>query len=331
MPRQPRLDAPGLLHHVISRGIDRRTIFHDKADYDDFLSRLETALAKSPNQILAWALMPNHFHLLVRSGAGGLSRFMRRLMSGYALAFNARHKRSGYLFQNRYKSFVCDEEAYLLELVRYIHLNPLRGRLVVSVAALGRFPYSGHSALLGAVLRPWQETQEVLSHFGSRSRYEKFIEEGKDQRRRPDLMGGGLKRSLGGMAAALQARRESDRQAYDERVLGNGDFVTQVLKQAEAAQNQKAALKRKGIDLRAAAKRVAKEAGLSEKQLFRRGRTAQVSQAKALLIYLGIEYLERTAKEMAGLTRMTVAAASKARERGESLFEKSRVQHWLVD
>ena len=111
MPRQARIHTPGLLHHVISRGLNRGLIFKSVEDYLDILERIGPCLEKSPNQILAWALMPNHFHLLVRSGTGGITSFMRRLMSGYANAFNARHKRSGYLFQNRYKSIVCEESA----------------------------------------------------------------------------------------------------------------------------------------------------------------------------------------------------------------------------
>ncbi len=111
MPRQARIDSPGLLHHIISRGIERREIFKSLYDYQDFLNRIETCIQKSPNQILAWALMPNHFHLLIRTGIGGMTRFMRRLLSGYAISFNTRHKRVGYLFQNRYKSIVCEEDA----------------------------------------------------------------------------------------------------------------------------------------------------------------------------------------------------------------------------
>lgn len=128
-PGQARLDAPGLLHHIMARGIERRAIFLDKIDYAGFLQRLEISLGKSPNQVLAWALMPNHFHLLIRSGSGGVPALMRRLMTGYAAAFNHRHRRAGPLFQNRYKSIICEEEPYLLELVRCIPLNPLRAGL----------------------------------------------------------------------------------------------------------------------------------------------------------------------------------------------------------
>lgn len=320
MPRQARLDAPGLFHHVIARGLERRVIFTGKSDYEDFLSRVETSLEKSPNQILAWALMPNHFHFLIRTGSGGLSRFMRRLMSGYAVAFNARHKRSGYLFQNRFKSIVCQQDPYFTELVRYIHLNPLRAGVVKTLSELDQYPYCGHSALLGRISRPWQATGSVLDCFGSRGRYRRFMEEGKDQGRRPELVGGGLLRSLGGVQAVMQARREGDRQQGDSRVLGEGDFVTQVLKDTEANLKAKNTLRREGKDLRTMALAVAKKAGIPERALFSRGRTAEVSRAKSALIYLGVEYFGRTVKGMSEATRMSPAAASKARERGEQLL-----------
>lgn len=320
MPRQARLDAPGLFHHVIARGLERRVIFTGKADYEDFLSRVETSLERSPNQLLAWALMPNHFHFLIRTGSGGLSRFMRRLMSGYAVAFNGRHKRSGYLFQNRFKSIVCQQDPYFTELVRYIHLNPLRAGVVKTLSELDQYPYCGHSALMGKISRPWQATGSVLDRFGSRRRYWRFMEEGKNQGRRPELVGGGLLRSLGSVQAVMHTRREGDLQQSDSRVLGNGNFVTQVLKGTEAKLKAQNTLRREGKDLRTMALAVAKKAGIPERSLFSRGRTAEVSRAKSALIYLGVEYFGRTVKSMGEATRISPAAASKARERGEQLL-----------
>ena len=149
MPRKARLDAPGVLHHIIVRGIERRKIFRDDSDRDDFLKRLGGILRKSQTPCFAWALMPNHFHLLLRTGLTPLSNVMRRLLTGYAVTFNLRHRRSGHLFQNRYKSIVCQEEAYLLELVRYIHLNPMRAKLVADLNALDRYRFCGHGPLMG--------------------------------------------------------------------------------------------------------------------------------------------------------------------------------------
>uniref|UniRef100_UPI000479D4A4 transposase n=1 Tax=Citrifermentans bremense TaxID=60035 RepID=UPI000479D4A4 len=122
MPRAARIDIEGLLQHVIARGIEKRDIFYDDKDRRAFLDRLSPMLLKTKTQCLAWSLMSNHFHILLRPTQGKLSELMRRLLTGYAVSFNLRHHRSGHLFQNRYKSIVCDEDAYLLELVRYIHL-----------------------------------------------------------------------------------------------------------------------------------------------------------------------------------------------------------------
>jgi len=123
MPRKARLDAPGALHHIVVRGIERRKIFRDDSDRDDFLERLSAILGESRTSCYAWALMPNHFPLLLKTGQTPISTLMRRLLTGYAVSFNLRHRRSGNLFQNRYKSILCREDAYLLELVRYIHVK----------------------------------------------------------------------------------------------------------------------------------------------------------------------------------------------------------------
>jgi REP-associated tyrosine transposase len=101
MPRQARLDAPGVLHHVMVRGIERTTLFRDDADRNDFVARLAALAEAGALTIYAWALLPNHAHLLVRTGTRPLPRSMRSLLTGYAGAFNRRHKRVGHLFQNR--------------------------------------------------------------------------------------------------------------------------------------------------------------------------------------------------------------------------------------
>ncbi len=128
MPRSARLDAPGVLNHVIIRGIERREIFRDNKDKDNFLDRLEALLPETQTTCYAWALLSNHAHFLFRTEGSPLSTLMRKLLTGYAVSFNHRHKRHGQLFQNRYKSIICQEDAYLKELVRYIHLNPLRAK-----------------------------------------------------------------------------------------------------------------------------------------------------------------------------------------------------------
>ena len=206
MPRQSRIDAFGALHHVIVRGIARQAIFLDDTDRDRFIDRLGNVLNDTDTSCLAWALIPNHFHLLLKTGTTPLSTVMRRLLTGHAIEFNRRHKRWGHLFQNRYRSILCQEETYLLELVRYIHLNPLRAGLVERLEMLERYKYAGHSALMGHWINDWQDIDSVLRRFGeryadARREYSKFVEMGANLGKKPELTGGGLIRSAGGWAA----------------------------------------------------------------------------------------------------------------------------------
>ena len=189
-------------------------------------------------RVLAWALLPNHFHLLARSGPAGLSKLMQRLLGGYAGAFNRRHGRYGHLLQNRFKSILVEEEAYLLELVRYLHLNPVRAGLVGTVDELDRYAWTGHSRLMGRVTDGWQDVDGVLAHFGrrigaARQAYRQFVWEGWNHGRRPELQGGGIRRSQAGWQRLAAVHRGRERWAFDERVLGCGEFVEAVLAEHE--------------------------------------------------------------------------------------------------
>ena len=166
MPRQSRIDTEGALHHIIARGIERRKIFDDDQDRYGFLDNLGLILEQTKTQCYAWSLIPNHFHLLLKTGQVPIATVMRRLLTGHAIRYNRRHKRHGQLFQNRYKSILCQEDSYLLELVRYIHLNPLRAKLVLNVEQLDHYPFSGHGIIMGKNDHPWQSSQEVLRYFG---------------------------------------------------------------------------------------------------------------------------------------------------------------------
>jgi len=208
------------------RGIEKRDIFFDDKDRSQFLERLSHLLVESGTDCLAWVLMSNHFHLLLRPTKSKLSTTMRRLLTGYAVVFNLRHKRTGHLFQNRYKSILCDEDSYLLELVAYIHLNPYRGQLVKTVAELEHYKWSGHRGIMGHEALYGHTVGEVLAFFGSDSRtaqakYLQFVEERANLGRRDELVGGGLKRYL-------LLSGSTEHQAWDDRVLGSGEFVEQL-------------------------------------------------------------------------------------------------------
>jgi len=231
MPRQGRLDYTGALHHVVTRGVARGKIFSDARDYKEFIARFEYAVTATKTKCYAWSLLPNHIHLLLVTGSVSLSRFMQPLLTGYAIYFNHRHHRPGHLFQNRYKSILCEEEPYLLELVRYIHLNPLRAGLVEGLKALERYPWCGHGIVTGARKGEWQDTDFILEQFGrkisaARSAYEVFVQEGLKLGRREELQGGGLVRSAGGVVDLVRSIRGGERVRGDERILGGSDFVS---------------------------------------------------------------------------------------------------------
>ena len=238
MPRQARLDSPGTLHHVMVRGIEKRPIVNDETDRKDFVRRLGAVAEETQTPIYAWALMSNHVHILLCSGALGLAKFMRRLLTGYAVSYNLRHRRHGHVFQNRYKSIVCDGDNYFTELVRYIHLNPLRVELVKDLKELENYPYCGHGTILGTPARQWQDCESVLTQFGTRTSeakraYWKFVAEGVVLGRRPELVGGGLTRSGGEWFAVRSQRSRGPRELFDERILESGEFVEHVLRDAD--------------------------------------------------------------------------------------------------
>mgnify|MGYP000712372179 CR=1 FL=1 len=180
MPRKARIDAPGAVHHIMARGIERRKIFRNDDDRNEFLERLEFILSETHTPCYAWALIPNHFHLLLKTGSVPIATVMRRLLSGYAQSFNRRYRRHGHLFQNRYKSILCQEDTYLLELVRYIHLNPLRARVVPDLRRLNMYPFCGHGVLLGKRKNEFQDIKTVLIQFGptmetARAKYRAYV------------------------------------------------------------------------------------------------------------------------------------------------------------
>jgi len=238
MPRSARLDASGTLHHVIIRGIERRRIVDDDHDRHAFVDRMGELSSSLITHIYAWALMTNHAHILLRSGTAGISAYMRRLLTGYAVNYNRRHRRYGHLFQNRYKSIVCEEEIYFKELVRYIHLNPLRAGLVNTLPKLDWYRWCGHALVLGRRRNSWYAREDVLRWFGkaekeSARNYRNFVKSGIELGSQPHLVGGGLIRSAGGWFEVKALRRIGDRQASDERILGDGSFVERVTQEME--------------------------------------------------------------------------------------------------
>jgi putative transposase len=317
MPRRARLDAPGTLHHVIIRGIEKRRIVDDRWDRRNFVSRLGQVASDTETDVYAWALMTNHAHILLRSSQQGLSRFMRRFLTGYAITYNLRHKRHGHLFQNRYKSIVCDEDAYFRELVRYIHLNPLRAKVVKNMSELDKYDWSGHSALMGKLKHEWQDRDYVLSWFGqkegeARRAYRKYVEEGVEEGRRPELVGGGLVRSLGGWSQVLSLRRENERVLADERILGTGDFVQKVVSEAD----ERTKYQLKDNERREKAKQLieqtCKKEDVNPTELRMGSRRGHIARVRGEIAYQLVERYGFPLAEVARQLGVTTSAISKA-------------------
>lgn len=127
---------------MVARGIEGREIFRDKKEREEFLRWLSEELIKGKGQLFAWSLISNHFHLLLRPRGMPLATMMRCLLTGYAVWYNRRHARNGHLFQNRNKSIVVEEDSYFLELVRPIHLNPVRAGMLGQLSELDRLPHT---------------------------------------------------------------------------------------------------------------------------------------------------------------------------------------------
>ena len=325
MPRAARIDYPGLLQHVIIRGNERRKIFRDDWDQHSFVKRFSALLEKTDIACLAWALLDNHAHFLLRTGRTSLARFMRRLLTGHATTFNLRHGRSGHLFQNRFKSIVCDEETYLLELVRYIHLNPLRAGAVCDLDALDHYRWCGHGVLLGTHEFGGQVTEEVLLRFSSRlsfarRRYRQFVTDGAAQGSREEWGEGGLRRS------SWRTKEEDSEAIFDQRVLGSADFVEQVLQDSETAQMIPA------LPIGELIQRVAQAFDLSPESLGLRKRSRPVVKARSVLCYFAVREMGISGEKVGRKLNISRAGVSYAADRGEALLaEDPKLRERIVN
>lgn len=324
MPRQARIDSPGALHHIIARGIEHGKIFRDDKDREFFITRLGELVAETRTQCFAWALIPNHFHLLLKTGNEPIAAFMRRLLTGYAVVHNRRHRRSGHLFQNRYKSILCQEDAYLKELVRYIHLNPLRAGLVRDMAAMDRHPFSGHSFLMGKRKNSWQSVNEVLAFFGknrqdARNQYRQFLEKGLEKGRQPNLVGGGLVRSAGGWSAVQSLRKAGMFQKSDERILGDGDFVETVLNNAKETLNTRYVLAGKGIAFEDVLAAVSELLSIDHRELLGPSKERNMVKARGLICYWGVRELGMSMTDVANRLKIAVPTVSVAVKKGRRI------------
>lgn len=322
MPRQARLDIPGALHHIMVRGINKTAIFRDDQERIQFLDRMGRNIVAAECSIYAWVLMDNHVHLLFRSGKQGISSVMRRLLTWYAQYYNRRHRRTGHLFENRYKSILCDEDAYLLALVRYIHLNPVRAGIVSSFAELDRYPWSGHRAMIGKAKYLWMDTDYVLAQFG-RSRaecgqaYRQFVREGFHMGRQPELSGGQLPRSSGRWSQVLSQRRKGGNEEFDQRILGGIDFIHAILEEADERQQRQMRVRRNHRNLVDFIEEECRKRRISLNELRHGSRRSAISRARAEIAHRCKEEVGVSAAEIARHLGVNTSSITRAIERME--------------
>ena len=310
MPRGPRLDVADALYHVIARGVERRPIFRDDQDRRDFLRRLAVLSGEEEVRVFAFALMDNHFHLVVQRGQRPLGSLMRRLLTGYSGTFNRRHRRVGHLFQNRYQAVLCDANAYLLALVRYVHLNPVRAGVVADPL---RYAWTSHAAYMRPHTPEWLETRTVLGMLGSRRAYRKFIADGVGQGRRPELSGVAA-------ATAQHQQREGPQLWLGNQVLGTEQFARRLLRAARRREAEQEMEGGRAADLPELAEQTARRCGIAVELLRGRGRARAVSRARRALIDEAVRRRGVRPVELSrylGISTAAVAQCLRALERQE--------------
>lgn len=323
MPRQPRIDIPGVLYHAITRGIEQREIFYDSKDKKEFLRRLGGLIDGCKVVCYAWALIPNHIHLLLSPTKTPLHTFMHRLLTGYAVYFNHRHKRCGHLFQNRYRSILCQKEVYFQQLVRYIHRNPLHAGLVTTLAELDRYPWCGHAGLMGTISCPWQAIDETLGHFGrkpgpARMAYLKYMSEDGEEGQN-DLTGGGLVRSASGWEGVRRSQGTGGDWRGDERILGDGDFVEKIKKKTARQEAPRERSRKEVRRFENVLDHVSARTGVTRERLGQRCRGNKEAEARAVVAYLCRCELRMSVTEIGNRMGISQPAAGRMIRRGEKL------------
>ncbi|MGH7888113.1 MAG: REP-associated tyrosine transposase, partial [Candidatus Binatia bacterium] len=254
MARRPRLFAPGLLYHVIVRGNQRRKTFLNDGDYQAYLERLGRYRRKYGHTVHAYCLMPNHVHLLIESAQQPLAKFMQGLQQSYSQYFNLRHHKTGHVFQGRYKAIVCQKDEYLLQLIRYIHLNPVRAGMVNEPE---QFFYSGHRAYVEGEATEVIDPRKALGLMGGRARYRAFIRDGMKQ-----------------------GHKEEYYEVMDQRFLGAEGFGEKLQDQQEEPR----AKKRRPLDK--AVEELADAVGIEPAELKSADRSWAVSKARTMIGYV---------------------------------------------
>jgi REP-associated tyrosine transposase len=314
MARPLRITFPGACYHVTARGNARQRIYRDERDRETFLGRLAVVVGRYGLKLHAYVLMRNHYHLLLETPEGNLARAMRQLNGVYTQDFNRRHGRVGHMLQGRYKAILVDKESYLLELSRYIHLNPVRVR---EVAEAARFRWSSAAAYVGRGRAPeWLRIDEVLGHFGRRRRtaqraYARFLSAGmgaEEQRPWGQVVGQTL---LGGERWVERMRRRVGK--------GNEELEVPATRQL---------VRRPALSV--VFTQVSRRAGVRREEI-ERPTPGRVNVARLAAVQVAWERCGVTQREIGAACGVTPFAVSKMLQRAEALKATDRKFRGLID
>jgi REP element-mobilizing transposase RayT len=287
----------------MSRVIDGRDMFLDDRDRCHFLSLLERYLPECGCLCYAWALMRNHFHLLLQPLGDELCVVMGRLNTAFAQYFNLRYARCGYVYQNRYKSVVTQGLAHLHELIRYIHLNPIRAGVVENLDALAGFAWTGHRAMLGLCEVPWQATAKALQHFGPSD----------DAARRAylDFLAEGLEKELSGWRFDECYGTDGEEMLKDDRVIGDAAFVQAAIERVEKIKLLRSKSRNSRPSLEQIFQTCCARAGISVTVALSRGRQDVRSLTRGRFCFEASWVHGYTVREIGHFLRMTPGCVSR--------------------
>jgi len=322
MSRNRRLDYPNALHHILARGVNKNIIFNESKDYLYFTKKLGDLLKETGTECFAWALMPNHIHLLLKRTKTSISKTIHRLLTSYATYYNHKYNRVGHLFQNRFKSILCQSDNYFLTLIKYIHLNPLKANIVRNVKELEFFPWCGHQVLTGNKYLEWQNTSEVLQAFDTDEKiavhkYCKHLSVELSEKDEMEIMHGSIAKLRNGKWKNSTTLTDKQRQRANELILGSEIFIRTVLNYNEKLQANHFD-KKIQFDFQEMLNSATQITGASTPLIFSRCRNKQASKARALICSWCINDFQLPATEVAiqlDINKRSVyAMAAKGRE-----------------
>ena len=302
MARKPRLHVEGGFYHVILRGNGGKKIFFSNQDRDRLYLLIKEGRERFNYLLHAYCFMTNHIHLIIQVGNDPLSKIVQNISFRYTKYINKKKKRAGHLFQGRYKAMLIDADTYLLELVRYIHNNPLRAGMVKNALD---YKWSSYQTYLGIQEIPFLTTDFVLEQFGktlglSRKRFKEYIERESSEGQRAELYKG----------------------THDSRVLGDENFVEKVLLGKPVF---------KKPSLKKIVQQVCKQFSVQEKALRRPGRQRKMSEFRGIIGWLAKQHGAVSLQEVSTHFNRDLATMSRAVRKIEDLYSKSEEMQILLD